>query len=261
MDGARVRVVDDGYSHYRTVMADRVLPPRGNASWEIVVISGNDMCWGICVEDVDVEWESGTAGVLYEDFTAVAPGIGLTAHGVVDHEYGQHIKAGNVLKVMVDMDCHEIRFSVNSENERGPVSFAKFAGKRMRPCLDMYHREGQEAELRAFTCTAAVPLQVFPHEDEGSLTFVCSSMAGERMGSVGPLGPEDLGSALAALIDESLPAPPNGFWKIVLPAGTLLENEALTLRLHEMLGLGKVSEITDCKTEQACAATEEARDA
>merc|ERR1712012_1304705 len=79
-----------------------------------------------------------------------------------------------------------------------------------------------------------LPLQIEANPDRGASAFTCATLSGVVVGKLEGLGPEDLGSALAELIHESIPAPPNAKWRIVLPRGNVLEADELHLTLRDL---------------------------
>merc|ERR1719422_506797 len=105
------------------------------------------------------------------------------------------------------------------------------------PWVNIFH-VGDEVEL--LHVSRRVPLQISPRMDAGSVTFLCSTLGGEEVGAIGGLGPKDLGSVLASLVREAVPAPRHAGWTGVLPSGALLEKEQLTTPLQELFELHQI---------------------
>merc|ERR1712129_385030 len=89
-------------------------------------------------------------------------------------------------------------------------------------------------ELEVGELLRDLPLQLFAHLHQGSITVVCAKLDGEEVITVGGLDPDSVGSTLAHLIRSSVPAPPGAQWKMVLPNGTCLDGDAQTLPLQNL---------------------------
>lgn len=87
-----------------------------------------------------------------------------------------------------------------------------------------------------------VPLQVFARAAgarRGSLAITCARIGGEEVGAVGGFFPQDVGASLVTAIHASVPAPPGTQWRLVLPSGELLDEDALLQPLPQLFDLGE----------------------
>lgn len=158
-EGSTVEVKNANFSNYRTAMAQAVLPEgHGMVGWELEIRcparSPGDFTWGVCKEDLDVEWNDGegvTEGVCYpwncNRRADVAPAVEMSPNGVVRTDYTDSCRDGARLQMVVDTAAREITFFVNGDGKQGPVSYAYLDGHTLRPCLDLYHDESHGATL------------------------------------------------------------------------------------------------------------------
>lgn len=136
--------------------------------------------------------------------------------------------AGVVTEIHVAIQDKRVTMSFNEE---APIDLGHDLPARVAPWICIV---GQRDEVDFEVILRQVPLQIQANLEGGAIAFICRRLSGEVAGKIEGLGPEEPGSALAALIYESVEAPHGAAWKLALPNGKLLVDDESGLPLHEL---------------------------
>lgn len=82
-----------------------------------------------------------------------------------------------------------------------------------------------------------LPLQLNAQHGEGGLTVVCASLAGEVLGEITNLSPQEPFSTLEALVRERVPPPAGARWKLVLPVAASADCKDEDVAIGELFKL------------------------